>query len=151
MSPTRIKTMEEPTQLQRDDIAPWEQLQYECSIDWTRKGTEIQKQRSLEYIRYQPDENTYYTDGSSDGTRVASEVVYKEEEIRISIRLHDSASVLDAEITAIRVTLEDASEPRDKITIHTDFLTAANMLNNRKLDLNIINEDDQRRGIQINT
>ena len=71
--------LEEPTQLQRDDTTPWEELPYKCRIDWTREGTEILKQGSLEYIRSQPDDNTYYTDGSSDGTRVAAEVVHNEE------------------------------------------------------------------------
>ena len=62
MSPTRINTiLKEPTQLQRDDTAPWEQLPYKCRIDWTREVTEILKQRSLEYIRSQPDDITYYT------------------------------------------------------------------------------------------
>ena len=60
-------------------------------------------------------------------------VVHKEEEI--IIRLNDSASVLDAEMTVIRVALENASETRDKITKHTASLTA---VNNRKLDLNTI-------------
>ena len=60
------RQLEEPTQLQRDDTAPWEQLPYECRIYWNLEGTERLKQRSLEYIRSQPD-NTYYTDGSSDG------------------------------------------------------------------------------------
>ena len=99
--------MEEPTQLQRDDTAPWEQLSYECMIDWM-EGTEILKQISLEYTRSQPDDNTYYTDGSSDGTRVAAAVVHKEEEI--IIRLNDFASVLDAEMTTIRVALGSAGE-----------------------------------------
>ena len=45
---------------------------------------------------------------------------------------------MDAELTAIRVALENASETRDKITIHTDSLTAVNILNDRKLDLNTI-------------
>ena len=53
--------MEEPTQLQRDDTAPLEQLPYEYRIDWTREAAEILKQRSLEYIRSQPDDHTYYT------------------------------------------------------------------------------------------
>ena len=57
--------------------------------------------------------------------------VHKEEEI--IIRLNDSASLLDAEMTAIRVALEDASDTRNKITIHTYSLTAVNILNNRKL------------------
>ena len=92
----------------------------------THTDTEILKQRSLEYIRSQPDHHTYYTDGSSDRTRVAAAVVHKEEEIIIT--LNDSASVLDAEMTAIRVALENASETRDKITIHTDSLTAVNIL-----------------------
>ena len=108
-----------PAQLQRHDTAPWEQLPYDCRIDWTRKGTEI---------RSQPDDNTYYTDGSSDGTRVTAAVVHKEE---IIIRLNDSASVLGAEMTDIQVALENTSETRDKITIHTDSLTAVNILNNR--------------------
>ena len=41
-------------------------------------------------------------------------------------------------MTAMRVALENASETRDKFTIHTDSLTAVNILNNRKLDLNTI-------------
>ena len=130
------RQLEEPTQLQRDDTAPWEQLPYECRIDWTREGTEILKQRSLEYIRSQPDDNTYYTDGLSDGTRVAAAVLHKEDEI--IIRLNDSASVLDAEMTAIRVALENASETGDNTTIHIYYLTAVNIVSNRKLDLNTI-------------
>ena len=130
------RQLEEPTQLQRDDTAPWQQLPYECRVDWTRDGKDILKQRSLEYIRSQPDDNTYYTDGSRDGTRLAATVVHKEEEIIIT--LNDYASVLDAEMTAIRVALENASKTRDKITIHTDSLTAVNILSNRKLNLNTI-------------
>ena len=68
------RQLEDPTQPQRDDTTPWEQLPYECELYWTREGTEILKQRSLEYIRSQPDDNTYYTDGSSDGTRVAGQL-----------------------------------------------------------------------------
>ena len=109
---------------------------YECRIDWTREGTEILKQRSLEYIRSQPDDLTYHTDGSSNGARVVAAVVHMEEEI--IIRLNDSASALDAEMTAIRVAQENASETRDKITIHTYSLTAVNIVNNRKLNLNTI-------------
>ena len=67
---------------------------------------------------------------------MAAEVVQKEAEI-IS-RLNDSASVRDAEMTAIRLALEDASETRDKIAIHTYSMTAVNILNNKKQDLNII-------------
>ena len=84
----------------------------------------------------------YYTDGSSDGTQVAAEVVQKEEET--IIRLNDSASVLDAEMTAIRIALENVSETRDKITIHTDSLTDINILNNRKLHLNTITNATSR-------
>ena len=67
---------------------------------------------------------------------MAAAVVHKEEEI--IIRLNDSASVLDAEMTAIRVALENGSETGDNITIHTHSLTAVNILSNRKLDLNTI-------------
>ena len=59
-------------------------------------------------------------------------------EEEIIIRLNDSASVLDAEMTAIRVALENASETRDTITKHTDSLTTVNILNTRKLDINTI-------------
>ena len=48
-----LTQLEEPTQQQRDDTAPWEQLPYTCRIDWTREETEILKQISLEYIRSQ--------------------------------------------------------------------------------------------------
>ena len=77
----------------------------------------------------------YYTDGSSDGIHMAAAVLHKEEEI--IIRRNDSASVLDAEMTAIRIAQEDTSGTRDTITIHTESLTAVNILNNGKLDLNL--------------
>ena len=121
--------MEESTQLQRDDTTPLEKPPYECRIDWTRGGTEILKRGSLEYIRYLPDDLTYYTDGSSDETRVEEEII---------IRLNETASVLDAEQTVIRVAVENTSETRDKIIIHTYSLTAVNILNNKKLGLNTI-------------
>ena len=57
----------------------------------------VLKQRSLAYSCSQPDDNTYYT----YGTQVAAAVVHKKEEI--IIRLNDSASVQDAEMTAIRL------------------------------------------------
>ena len=71
---------------------------------------------------------------------MAAAVVHKEEEI--IIRLNDSVSVLDAEMTAIQVALENASEMRAKITIHTDSVTA---VNNRKLDLNTIKRPSETR------
>ena len=114
----------------------WCAVKFSFSLDWTKEGTKVLKQRSLEYIRSQPDDNTYYTDGSRDGEGVAATVVHKTEEI--IIRFHDSASVLDAEMTAIRLALENASETRDKITIHTYSLTTVNTLSNRKLHLNTI-------------
>ena len=89
------RQLEDPRQLEIDNSAPWEQLPYHCRIDWTEEGTSVLKQRLLAYIRSQPDDYTYYTDGSSDGTRVAAAVVHKTEEI--IIRLNDSASVLDSE------------------------------------------------------
>ena len=64
------RQLDDPTQLEIDNTAPWEHLPYECRIYWTKERTEVLKQRSLEYIRSQPEDNTYYTDGSSDGTRV---------------------------------------------------------------------------------
>ena len=67
---------------------------------------------------------------------MAEAVIHMEEET--IIRLNDSTSVLDAEMTSIQVTLGNASETRDKTTIHTDSLTAVHMLNNRKLPLNTI-------------
>ena len=61
---------------------------------------------------------------------MAAEVVHKEE--KIIIRLNYSASVLDAEMRAIRVALENAIETRGMITIHT---YSVNILNNRRLQL----------------
>ena len=66
---------------------------------------------------------------------MAAAVVHKKEEI--IIRLKDSTSVLDAEMNAIRLALENARNTRDTITIHTDSLTAVNK-SNRKLHLNTI-------------
>ena len=67
---------------------------------------------------------------------MAAAVVHKKEEI--ITRLNDSAYILDAEMTAIRLSLENARETRDKITIHTDSLTAVNTLSNRKLYLRTV-------------
>ena len=67
---------------------------------------------------------------------MAAAVVHNEE--KIIIILNESASVLHDEMTAIQVALENTSETRDKITMHTDSLRAVNKLNNRKLDLNTI-------------
>ena len=64
---------------------------------------------------------------------MAAALVHKKEEI--IIRLNDSASVLDAEMTAIRLALEHARNTRDTITIHTDSLTAVNTLNNMETTL----------------
>ena len=50
---------------------------------------------------------------------MAAAVVHKEEEI--IIRLNESASAMDAEMTTIRVAIENASETIDKITIHRLF------------------------------
>ena len=77
---------------------------------------------------------------------VAGEIVHNDE--CIIIRLNEFASVLDAELTAIRLAQEDAIETRDNITIHTRYLTAVNILNNRKLDYY---EGHQRHGIHMNT
>ena len=79
MSPTRINTIGGTNTTTKIRHRPWEQLLYECRMDWIREGTDILKQRSIEYIRSEPDDNTYYTDGSSNGTRVAAAVVHKEE------------------------------------------------------------------------
>ena len=66
---------------------------------------------------------------------MAVAAVHNEEEVIIG--LNDSASVIDAEImTAMRIALEETSGTRDTATIHTDSLTAVNMLNNGKRDLN---------------
>ena len=74
---------------------------------------------------------------------------HKEEEI--IIRLNDSASVVDAEMTVIRLALEDASETRDKITIHTYCLTVVNIINNRNLDLNTIKRAIRDAASRFNT
>ena len=68
------RQLEEPKQLQRDDTAPWEH--------------EILKQRSLEYVRSKPNDITYHTDGSSDGSHVAAEVVHMEQEMIIRLIPH---------------------------------------------------------------
>ena len=81
-------------------------LAYLCTKIW--KGTEVLNQRSLAYITSQQDNNTYYTDGSSDGMRGASAIVRKEEEI--IIRLNDSASNLHDEMTAIQIALKKPVE-----------------------------------------
>ena len=54
-------------------------------------------------------------------------------------------------MTAIRVALENASETRDTITIHTDYLTAVNILNKLETGVKYNYRGHHRRGIQINT
>ena len=79
---------------------------------------------------------------------MAAAVVHKTEEI--IVRLNDSASVLDAEMTAIRLALEDASGTRDKITIHTDSMTAVTTLSNRKLHLDTITSAIREAASRVN-
>ena len=122
--------------LQTDNRAPWEVLPYECRIDWTPDGIDVVKHNALTYINSQPADSTYYTDGSSDGTRVAAAFIHQAEET--IIRLSDSASVLDAEMMAILMALLNATRSRKKSTIHTDSLTAIQILKNRKLETNSI-------------
>ena len=74
---TKMDLLVELTQQQMDDITPCEQLPYECRIHWTEEVTKILKHGSLAYTYRSPQDNTYYIDGSSDGTRVVA-VVHKE-------------------------------------------------------------------------
>ena len=51
------RQFQEPTQLQRDDTAPWDQLPYECRIYWIRGGngnteTEISRVYTLSTRRH---------------------------------------------------------------------------------------------------
>ena len=62
------RQLDDPTRLEIYNTAPWEQLPYECRIDWTKEGTEVLKQRSPEYIRSHPDDNTDYTDTGGGGS-----------------------------------------------------------------------------------
>ena len=55
--------MDDNPLLQTKDTAPWEELPYECRIDWTSDGFYVVKQNALAYISSQPDDGTYYTDG----------------------------------------------------------------------------------------
>ena len=123
MSQTRINTIGGTNTTTKRRHRNMGTTPYEFRIEWTREEAEILKQRLLEYICSQPNDNTYYTNNSSDKTRATTTVVHKEEEEIIN-RLNDSASILDAEITAIRVAIENASETRHTITIHTYSLTA---------------------------
>ena len=93
-------------------VPPWEDLPYECRIDWTPDGIELVKQNALTYINSQPDDSTYYTDGSSDGNCVAAAFVHQDEET--IMRLNNSASVLDAEMMAILMALLNATRHREK-------------------------------------
>ena len=111
-------------------------MPYECRIDWTPDGIEVVKHNALTYIKSQPDYSTYYTDGSSDGTREWAAFVHQEEET--VIRLNNSASVLDAEMIAIFMALLNATRNINKSTIHTDSLTAVEILKNKKLETNSI-------------
>ena len=82
----------------------------------TPDGIDVVKHTALTYINSQPDNSTYYTDGSSDGTRVAA--------AETVIRLNNSTSVLDVEMMAILMALLNATRNRKKSAIHTDSLTA---------------------------
>ena len=115
----------------------WNNYHTNIEYNWTRsRGNGNNKIEVTRIHPLSPDDSTYSTDDSSDRTRVAAAVVYKEEEI--TIRLDDSASVVHAEMTPIRLALEDASETIDNITIHTYSLTSVNILHNRNMELNTI-------------
>ena len=62
-------------------------LSNECRIDWAPDGIDEVKHNALTYINSQPDDSTYYTDGSSDDTRVAAAFVHQQEETVIWINI----------------------------------------------------------------
>ena len=71
MSTTRIKTIWGTNTTTKRRHRPWGTTN--IRMLYRLEETEILKQRLLEYIRSEPDDNTYYTDGSSDGERVSAE------------------------------------------------------------------------------
>ena len=63
--------------------------------------------------------------GNNYHTNVGYTGLGRERKKEIIIRLNDSASVLNAEMTAIQVVLENSSETSDKITIALNTITRA--------------------------
>ena len=80
---------------------------------------------------------------------MAAQIINKNE--KIIIKLNDSVSVIDTEMTVIRISLEEGSGTRDSITIHTYSSMAIKCFKNGKLEFKYSYESHQRRGIHITT
>ena len=114
-----------------NNMAPWDELPYTCRIHWLKDSPELCLQNALEFINNAPPHITavYYTDGSCDGRHVAAAYVTDAEEM--VFRLNDTASVVDAELTAILLAIGDAHRRGHIPIIHTDSMTAVKILDDR--------------------
>ena len=138
MSPTRIKAIGGSNKNYKETTPPHGN-NFECRIDWTWEGTEILKQRSLEYSRSQPNHNTYYTDGPGDKTRVVAAVAHNEEEIIIRLNDRHTSSAR-----------ERKWNKRQYYNTHRLF-DSCKHTNKWETGLKYNYKSHQRRGIQINT
>ena len=77
-----------------------------------------------------PDGVHYFTDGSKSESRVAA--AYIMNDTASFLRLNDDATITQAELVAIWGALEHAAEHSLKAIIHTDSLTAIQILRNEK-------------------
>ena len=117
-----------------DDQAPWESSPILYHVNHTinkgkHTGEEL-KAASLRDMQSLPDGVHYFTDGSKSESRVAA--AYIVNDTASFLRLNDDATITQAELVAIWGALEHAAEHSLKAIIHTDSLTAIQILRNKK-------------------
>ena len=117
-----------------DDQAPWESSPIIYHINHTlnkeEHTAEELKAATIRDMKNLPDGVNYFTDGSKSESRVAAAYIVKN--TASFLRLNDDATITQAELVVIWGALEHAAENSLKAIIHTDALTAVQILRNKK-------------------
>ena len=85
---------------------------------------------AMQEIQNLPSGTHYYTDGSKSNSRVAAAYIVNDN--ASYLRLNDDATITQAELVAIWSALEHAAANQNRAIIHTDSLTAIQILTKNK-------------------
>ena len=117
-----------------DVCAPWEALPITFHVNHTITKTSSTandlKTTAIQEIQNLPSGTHYYTDGSKSNSRVAAAYIVNDN--ASYLRLNDDATITQAELVAIWGALEHAAANQNRAIIHTDSLTAIQILTKNK-------------------
>ena len=88
------------------------------------------KSTAMQEIQNLPSGTHYYTDGTKSNSRVAAAYIVNDN--ASYLRLNDDATITQAELVAIWGALEHAAANQNRAIIHTDYLTAIQILTKKQ-------------------